>query len=596
MTVGEALSEARSRAGLSVDQLSERTKIRERVISGIERDDYEACGGNLFVRGYIRVMADALGIDAQPLIQEYDEAHQSERMSVPSPRPLSEDSESADLPEPGDAAEPGDAPEPESTPASGAGAEFPHVFGAAASGVLTANAAAAAAEAPPPARALDDPEATSVDLPPVPDAPESEAEDEPEPAEEAPHREEPFDVFARSAPAETSPASAPNDTRTDLPAITDPPAITDLSPTPEVTRTDLSPVEPEPAPEPESAEPESAAERESAAEPDLESTAALPVAAAAAAPKPRPAAGLTSTSASPRLQSGPPVLFSSSGGDGSDGGDGGDDGGRDPRRRRKGLLIGAAALIVVAGAVVGGTRAFGGGGSNSAANAAGVSAQRASASASGATTNGNTNANGSAKAGQASPSAPTVKKLAMEPPSNSKHSQGSLTEVPVQFAEAFGPDGTSDGDNPDTANNPVSTSSDAPWSTDWYATAQFGGLETGTGLLLDLGSKANVTRLALDLGQPSGAGIELLTGNAPDLKDLTVVASGENIGGDVVLNVTKPAKVRYLLIWFTTLPPATSTESASTASTGSTSATDTSDSGSGRFQASIYDIAVAARS
>jgi hypothetical protein len=326
-------------------------------------------------------------------------------------------------------------------------------------------------------------------------------------------------------------------------------------------------------------------------DPDPAPTAALPMAAAAAAPKPRPAAGLTS--ASPHLQPGPPARPSSFGTDGTAGGD---DGGREPRKRRKGLLVGAAALIVVAVAVVGGTRAFGGSGNNSAANASGVSAQRASASASGATTNGNTNANGSAKAGQASPSAPSVKKLAMAPSSNSKHTQDPLTEVPVQSAEAFGPDGTSDGDNPGIANNPVSTSSDAPWSTDWYATAQFGGLETGTGLLLDLGSEANVTRLALNLGQPSGAGIELMTGNVPDLSDLTVVASGENIGGDVVLNVTKPAKVRYLLIWFTTLPPATTTDSTGTASTGSTSATDTSDSDSGRFQASIYDIAVAARS
>ena len=72
MTVGETLTEARSQAGLSVDELSERTRIRETVIRSIERDDYEACGGDLYVRGYVRALAGAVGIDAQPLIREFD--------------------------------------------------------------------------------------------------------------------------------------------------------------------------------------------------------------------------------------------------------------------------------------------------------------------------------------------------------------------------------------------------------------------------------------------------------------------------------------------------------------------------------------------
>lgn len=72
MTVGEALAVARTRAGLSVDEVSERTRIREIVIRGIERDDYELCGGDLYVRGYLRVIADAVGLDARPLIREFE--------------------------------------------------------------------------------------------------------------------------------------------------------------------------------------------------------------------------------------------------------------------------------------------------------------------------------------------------------------------------------------------------------------------------------------------------------------------------------------------------------------------------------------------
>ena len=72
MTVGEALAEARYRAGLTVDEVSERTRIRETVIRCIEEDDYDACGGDLYVHGYVRAIAGAIGIDAQPLIREYD--------------------------------------------------------------------------------------------------------------------------------------------------------------------------------------------------------------------------------------------------------------------------------------------------------------------------------------------------------------------------------------------------------------------------------------------------------------------------------------------------------------------------------------------
>src|SRR3984885_6705467 len=72
VTVGQTLTEARYQAGLTVDELSERTRIRGTVIRSIEQDDYEACGGDLYVRGYVRALAGAVGIDAQPLIREFE--------------------------------------------------------------------------------------------------------------------------------------------------------------------------------------------------------------------------------------------------------------------------------------------------------------------------------------------------------------------------------------------------------------------------------------------------------------------------------------------------------------------------------------------
>ncbi|MGE5287689.1 MAG: helix-turn-helix domain-containing protein [Micromonosporaceae bacterium] len=75
MTIGDTLARARQDAGLSVTQISQRTRIRETVIRGIENDDFSPCGGDFYARGHIRSIAKVVGIDPDPLIQEYDAAH-----------------------------------------------------------------------------------------------------------------------------------------------------------------------------------------------------------------------------------------------------------------------------------------------------------------------------------------------------------------------------------------------------------------------------------------------------------------------------------------------------------------------------------------
>jgi hypothetical protein len=75
--VGEALAEARGRAGLTVAEVSRRTRIKEPIIRGIEDDDYSACGGDFYARGNIRSIAKAVGADPEPLISEYDVAHRA---------------------------------------------------------------------------------------------------------------------------------------------------------------------------------------------------------------------------------------------------------------------------------------------------------------------------------------------------------------------------------------------------------------------------------------------------------------------------------------------------------------------------------------
>jgi cytoskeletal protein RodZ len=75
VSIGEDLAQARHRNGLTVPEVSQRTRIRETLIRAIEHDDYGGCGGDFYARGHIRAIARAVGADPVPLIAAYDAAH-----------------------------------------------------------------------------------------------------------------------------------------------------------------------------------------------------------------------------------------------------------------------------------------------------------------------------------------------------------------------------------------------------------------------------------------------------------------------------------------------------------------------------------------
>ncbi len=135
---------------------------------------------------------------------------------------------------------------------------------------------------------------------------------------------------------------------------------------------------------------------------------------------------------------------------------------------------------------------------------------------------------------------------------------------------AFGPRG---GDDPQQAALAVSANPATPWHTDWYTTPYFGDLYAGTGLLLDMGRTITVTSVRISLGRARGAELQLRVGGSPVLADLHTVATSDGAGGTVKLSLTSSAHARYLLIWFTKLPP----------------------DNAGTYQASIYEITVKGR-
>ena len=77
MSIGAELAEARRQAGLTIEQVSQRTRIRAAIIEGIERDDFSVCGGDFYARGHIRAIARAAGADPEPLVREYDDAREA---------------------------------------------------------------------------------------------------------------------------------------------------------------------------------------------------------------------------------------------------------------------------------------------------------------------------------------------------------------------------------------------------------------------------------------------------------------------------------------------------------------------------------------
>jgi cytoskeletal protein RodZ len=71
-TLGPALTAAREERGLSVEDVAAATRIRPAIIQAIERDDFAPCGGAVYARGHLRAIAQVVGADSKPLVEEFD--------------------------------------------------------------------------------------------------------------------------------------------------------------------------------------------------------------------------------------------------------------------------------------------------------------------------------------------------------------------------------------------------------------------------------------------------------------------------------------------------------------------------------------------
>jgi hypothetical protein len=424
-----------------VDELSERTKIRGTVIRCIEQDDYDACGGDVFVRGYVRALARAVGIDARPLIREYDMARTDT-----------------------------------------SGDTFAHV-------------ARVAHPVPPPGPAV-----TAAD---VPFAAAGSAG-----TSDATAADLRLPAVHTASPSSPSSPADPDVTSADLPAVSADPAVTvfDLpvvTEDPAPTVDDLPVIPPEPAGPP-------------VRRGDLPGSWT---------PVPPPARGRRRT--------------------------------RSRDRRRLARFAVPVVLVLAAAGVASGLA---------------LSSQSAPTgkSAAAVTQPSSHTAHAPLTSKPATPAsaAPTPSATAPAP------AQPAVTALHIASAAGFGPGGLADGDNSRIASYAITRGAPAPWQSQWYATAQFGNLKQGTGLLLDLGRTATITSVRIDLASYQGANLQLRVGDTDGaLSGLRVAAVADDVGGTVRLHLRSPQQARYVLIWFTLLPP----------------------NGAGQYQASVYHVVVNGR-
>ena len=82
MSLGTLIAKARKDAGLSLEDLAAKTNIRISVLSEIEKDNFEHCGGETYARGHVRNIASILKADQKEFIRLYEEEQGGETRSI----------------------------------------------------------------------------------------------------------------------------------------------------------------------------------------------------------------------------------------------------------------------------------------------------------------------------------------------------------------------------------------------------------------------------------------------------------------------------------------------------------------------------------
>jgi cytoskeleton protein RodZ len=101
-TFGDELRREREIRGISLKEIAEATKVSQRLLEAIEKDDYRYLPAPVFTRGFVREYARYLGLDGEEMVTRY--IHFTHSLDVPAvteqPEPLRSDRPTGEIPIP----------------------------------------------------------------------------------------------------------------------------------------------------------------------------------------------------------------------------------------------------------------------------------------------------------------------------------------------------------------------------------------------------------------------------------------------------------------------------------------------------------------
>jgi serine/threonine protein kinase len=128
--------------------------------------------------------------------------------------------------------------------------------------------------------------------------------------------------------------------------------------------------------------------------------------------------------------------------------------------------------------------------------------------------------------------------------------------IAIEGVSDFDPLGTDGSENPRDIDNIYDSDPSSYWQSSYYASADFGRLKSGVGVILDLGKVQEVGKVTVSFVGDTSVELRAAsgdTGTAPtSLDSYTMAAKGS--GTSVTLKPGESLKSRYLLVWLTNLP------------------------------------------
>jgi cytoskeleton protein RodZ len=77
-TFGDKLKREREMRGITLDEIAESTKIARRHLEAIEKENFDALPGRVFIKGFIRSYARFIGIDEEQAVADFTELHKED--------------------------------------------------------------------------------------------------------------------------------------------------------------------------------------------------------------------------------------------------------------------------------------------------------------------------------------------------------------------------------------------------------------------------------------------------------------------------------------------------------------------------------------